>query len=185
MIIVMINRSGDIVSWSGNGSGGCCSSWLNDGGLLGSGWSWGDWSLNLSRRSWSGQGRGCGSGWRRRWGGCGSLDRLNDNSAVDDYSLDILRRSWNGTLGDGDINNVGDDVSNDCSGVECLVDGRGDSQGSAQGCENGGGTHLVKGFGVVGSDGVTFGTVDFLRESKERVLRVRQSIDEGRKDRER
>jgi hypothetical protein len=60
---------------------------------------------------------------------------LDNDRTVEDDSLES-RQNWDGTLGDGDIDDVGDDISNVLSAVESLVDRRGDSQSSAEGCEN-------------------------------------------------
>ncbi len=71
----------------------------------------------------------------------GSLDGLDNNRAGDDHSLD-RRWSREQTLGDGGIDDLGDDISYDLSGIECVMDRGGSDQSSAEGCEDGGGTHL-------------------------------------------
>jgi hypothetical protein len=139
MNVVGINGSGDIVGWARNRCSGGCSWGYNDG-LRGSGWSRRGGSLNLRRRNnyWSRfGGRSSWSWWGRSRGRrcLGGLDRLDSDRGVEDNSLD-RRGTWDGTLGDGDRDDVGDDISHDLSGVESLVDRRGDGQSSAEGCEN-------------------------------------------------
>ena len=69
-------------------------------------------------------------------GGRGGVGWLDYDSAVNDNRLDSGRRSWDGTFSDGDIDDVGDDVSHDLSVMESLVDRGGDGQSSAQGSKN-------------------------------------------------
>ena len=74
----------------------------------------------------------------------GSLDGLDNNRAGDNDSLD-RRGCREQTLSDGGIDDLGDNISHDLSGMECMacvVDRGGGDQSSAEGCENGGGTHL-------------------------------------------
>ena len=66
-------------------------------------------------------------------GELGGLGRVDHDGAVNDNRLDLSRRSWDGTFGDGDIDDVGDDVSHDLSVVESLVNRGGDGQSSAEG----------------------------------------------------
>lgn len=75
-------------------------------------------------------------------GGFGRLCRLDHDGAVNDNRLDISRRSWDGTFSDGDIEDVGDDVSHDLSVVKSLVNRGGDGQSSAEGGKSSRGTHV-------------------------------------------
>jgi hypothetical protein len=61
------------------------------------------------------------------------MGRVDHDGAVNDNRLDIGRRSWNGTFSNGDIDDVGDNVSHDLAVVESLVNRGGDGQSSAEG----------------------------------------------------
>lgn len=66
-------------------------------------------------------------------GGLGRMGRVDHDGAVNDNRLDISRRSWDGTFSDGDIDDVGDNVSHGLSLMESLVNRGGDGQSSAEG----------------------------------------------------
>jgi len=139
MIVVGVNGSGNIVGRSGRGrsSNYRCGTLHNcgfNGRCLGGRsrcmnnyWGW-SWRGSRGCRSWR---------WRSRVRGeLGGLGRVDHDGAVNDNRLDLSRRSWDGTFGDGDIDDVGDDVSHDLSVMESLVDRGGDGQSSAQGSKN-------------------------------------------------
>ncbi len=69
-------------------------------------------------------------------GGLGGLGWMDYDGTVDDNRLDNGSRSGDGTFSDGDIEDVGDDVSHDLAVVESLVNRGCDGQSSAEGSQS-------------------------------------------------